>query len=189
MPFQKIFYFFRRDLPRFFRNIWFFRNELYDFRPYDYHYNLSFFKKTLEKTVHYLEFYGIEVDGPRLKKVEKMKRAIQIMNNIINNSYIEMAEEELGEIIYRELEFVPVNTGTNLMRLVDKETQEEKEHNNKVYSRSSEIEAQEWKELWDIIHGQDIDEYLQLMKKSREKKETPNFDDWFDGSGMKSWWD
>jgi hypothetical protein len=42
-----------------------------------------------------------------------------------------------------------------------------------------EIEEEEWIELWDIMKGQDSSVYFKGGK----------WDDIFDGSGMRGWWD
>ena len=73
---------FRYKIPMFIENLWFFRKELWEFRSWDYSYNLSLLKRSLEKTCHTLEFYGMEVEYSRMKKVNKIKRAIQIIESI-----------------------------------------------------------------------------------------------------------
>jgi len=196
----KTYEFFRRDLPYFLENIWFFRKELYQFRSWDYGYNLMMFRRSLEKTVNTIEFYGNEIEESRMKKVEKMKRVIELLNHVRSDSYIEMAEKELGEIKHYDWEFEETNETTDnslgkknekLYRLIDKETDEEKEHNRKVYNRVREIEDQEWKELWKILEGQDNEEYRKLYEAQtdEEKHKRDLWYDWFDGSGMKHWWD
>ena len=96
----KTYEFFRRDLPYFLENIWFFRKELYAFRSWDYSFNLDLFRRSLEKTVDTIENYGHEVDESRLKKVEKMKRAIQLIKNVRSDEYVRNAEKELGKNKY-----------------------------------------------------------------------------------------
>jgi hypothetical protein len=176
----KTYEFFRRDLPYFLENIWFFRKELYAFRSWDYSYNLDLFRRSLEKTVDTIENHGHEVEESRIKKVEKMKRAIQLFNNVRNDEYIRVAEKELGEL-------------KNSDWLWDdrEDTDEERIHNGNVFERAREIEISEWKELWLIIHGQDMKEYSKIYnsKTDEEKREESVWSDWFDGSGIKSWWD
>jgi hypothetical protein len=36
-------------------------------------------------------------------------------------------------------------------KLIDDESDEDREHNRKVYQRAREIEEKEWKELWKIV--------------------------------------
>jgi hypothetical protein len=60
-----------------------------------------------------------------------------------------------------------------------------------VFDRSQEIEEQEWKELWRIFEGQDSNEYKEFLKQHspEEQGKRDLWNDWFDGSGMKGWWD
>lgn len=170
---------FRYKLPMFFKNIWYFRKELWRFRGWDYTFNLEIFGRSLEKSVHTLEFYGHEIDLTRLKKVEKMKRVIQIIKNVNDSNYVSMAEAELGELKNTDFWF-------------DKEdTPEEKEHNKKVFDRSTELEKQDFEELWKILKGQDPDEYKKIYDQlsDEEKMNYSNWENWFDGSGIKHWWD
>jgi hypothetical protein len=178
----KTYEFFRRDLPYFLENIWFFRKELYYFRSWDYSYNLDLFRRSLEKTVDTVENYGHEVDESRLKKVEKMKRAIHLLKRVKEDEYIRDAEKELGKIM---------NTGWFFDGNDREDTEEEKIHNRNVFNRAQELQNSEWNELWSIIRGQDVYEYGKIYnsKTEEEKREESVWNDWFDGSGMKSWWD
>ena len=170
---------FRYDLPRFFKNIWRFRKALWNHYWFDHHGTLMFLETGLSHISDNVEKYGNEINESRLKKIDAMRRTVQIIQNYNNDSYIEMAEKELGEIVLRDWEFEPVPDRPNLSRLVDNETEEEKAHNKKVYERASEIEEQEWNELFELLKGQNY----------------KNFDkeiDWykqFNGSGIKNWWD
>lgn len=171
---------FRYKLPTFFKNIWYFRKELWRFRGWDYTFNLSLFARSLEKSANTLEFHGHEVDVSRMKKVAKMKRVIEIIKNLDESNYISLAEKELGEL---------KNSGG---WFDDKEdTPEEKEHNKKVFDRSTELEINEWNELWSILKGQDYEEFRKVYDKlsDEEKWEHSHWENWFDGSGIKTWWD
>ena len=126
-----------------------------------------------------LEKDGLEIDEPRLKKVMAMRRAIKLIQNYNNDSYIEMAESELGKVIHHSWEFEDVEDKPGVSRLIDKETEEEKEHNRKVFKRSHEIAESEWNELFEIIKGQNYSDF--------DKDE--DWDKQFDGSGLRGWWD
>jgi hypothetical protein len=181
----------RYGIPRFFKNVWRFKNELYDFYGWDYSYNLSIFRRSLEITADYLEKNGMEVDDSRLKKVEKMRRAIELLNNIRSNSHIESAEKELGDLFLTDWEFEEVPDSNGSMRLIENETPEQKKHNSKVFARSNEIEEEEWTELWEIIKGQDHDAYKKHLNKAKisGNDTTDSWSEWFDGSGIRGWWD
>ena len=182
---------FRYDLPRFFKNVWTFRKALWSHYWFDHHGTLKFLEIGLTNTSDTIEKYGNEVDGPRLKKVAAMRRAIELIKNYNESNYIEMAEKELGELVHHDWEFEPVEDKPGYSRLIDKDTDEEKVHNRKVFDRSSEIEEQEWDELFKILKGQDHKEYCKLYdsQTEEEKKEKELWNEWFDGSGIKGWWD
>jgi hypothetical protein len=171
---------FRYKIPMFFENLWYFRRELWEFRSWDYTFNLSLLKRSLEKTVHTLEFYGQEIESGRMKKVVKIKRVIELIDNVQNGDYIGRAEKELGEL-------------KNSDWLFDEreDTPEEKEHNRKVFDLSHKLEQDEWKELCSIIQGQDYNEYKKIYDKltPEEKVEEDHWYKWYDGSGLKNWWD
>lgn len=175
----KVYSFFRYDLPRFFKNIWKFRKALYNHYWFDHHGTLMFMEIGLTDIANNIEKRGIEVDSSRLKKVEKMRRAIQLIKNYNEDLYIEMAEKELGELVMHDWEFKPTDDNPDLFELVDKDTPEEKEHNRKVFDRAREIGEQEWKELFSILEGQNYTKF----------DDNKDFDNQFDGSGLRGWWD
>jgi hypothetical protein len=182
---------FRYDLPRFFKNVWTFRKALWSHYWFDHHGTLKFLEIGLTNISDTVEKYGNEVDGPRLKKVAAMRRAIELIKNYNEDNYIQMAEKELGELVHHDWEFEPVEDKPGYSRLVDKDTDEEKIHNRKVFERAHEIEEQEWNELFKILKGQDYKEYRELYdaQTEEEKKERELWNEWFDGSGIKGWWD
>lgn len=169
-----------RNFFKFLKNIWVFRKSLWNFRWWDYHYTMDMMKTCLEVMSDNLEKKGMEVDNPRLKKVAQMRRAIQIINNLKGVEHIQMAEKELGNLYLNPIEFKDSESHPGSYELVDNDTPEEKTHNKKVYDRAQEIEEEEWKELWRIFEGQDTSKY-------NPKKQ--DWDDWFDGTGMRGWWD
>jgi len=187
-PIYKVYELFRYKIPAFFKNVWFFRKEMWRFRSWDYSFNLQLLSRSLEKTVHTIEYYGMEVDLSRMKKVQKIKRAIELMNNLRTDSYIEMAEKELGELKSIDFNFEPTEENPELFQLVDSDV-EEREHNRKVFNLSDKIESEEWKELFSILKGQDIEEYRKLFDSASDDEKRDLWDKWFDGSGMKHWWD
>ena len=166
------------DLWHFFKNIWRFRKELWDHQWWDYGFTLAMFRRSLiimEEGMH----DGLEVRESREKKIIKMQRAIELLGRVRKDAYIETAEAELGKMIRRDWEFKEVEGKTDLFELVDNETPEEEEHNRKVFARAREIEEAEWAELWTIMQGQDYTKF----DKAKE------WNDQFDGTGLRGWWD
>ena len=158
---------------------------------FDHHGTLKFLEIGLTNLSDTVEKYGNEVDGPRLKKVAAMRRAIELIKNYNESNYIEMAESELGPLALHEWEFEPVPDKPEYSRIIDRDTEEEKIHNRKVFDRAHEIEEQEWNELFQILKGQDYKEYRKLYDEQteEEKRKRELWDEWFDGSGIKGWWD
>ena len=174
----KIYEVFRYKLPMFFENLWYFRKEIWKFRSWDYTFNLALLRRSLEKTVNTLEFYGNEIEDSRMKKVNKIKRVIELINNIENGDFIGRAEKELGEL-------------KNSDWFDREDTTEEREHNRKVFDLSHKLEEDDWKELCSIIQGQDHNQYREIYDKltPEEKLDQDHWNKWYDGSGLKNWWD
>lgn len=170
----------RYKIPMFFENLWYFRKELWRFRSWDYTFNLQMFSRSLEKTANTIEFYGNEVNETRMKKVEKIKRVVEIIKSLDESNYICRAENEIGEL---------KNTDGWFDERED--TPEERDHNKKVFELANKIEEDEWNELWEILKGQNHKEYTELMKSATEEDmwKTDIWSKWFNGSGMKNWWD
>jgi len=176
---RKALYMVRYDLPNFLKNIWRFRKGLWQFRSYDPYGIYVMNNIGLTIIADAIEKYGYEVEESRLKKVQKMRRAAELYNNFMVDNFIDQAEAELGELVMRSMEFVPSEDNPNLSVLVDNDTPEEKEHNRAIFKRSSEIEEEQWAELYTILKGQD---YSKFSKKK-------DFNQQFDGSGLRGWWD
>jgi hypothetical protein len=167
-----------RDLWEFFKNVWRFRKELWEHRWWDYRFTMGMLQRSLmimEKGMH----NGNEVKESLDKKIQKMQRAIQILENVNEDRYIEMAEKELGSLVMKDFEWKPSETHPECYELVDNETPEEREHNRKVFNRSRQLEEQEWKELWQIFQGQDYGKF----------NDSQEWNEQFDGTGIKGWWD
>lgn len=180
----------RYDIPQFFKNIYRFRKVLWNHRWWDYRYTLEALQTSLEIMESKMHD-GMEVRESRDKKIAKMQRAIQILKNISDDKYTDMAEEELGELVMYDWEFEDVPDRPGYSRLIDNESSAEKKHNRRVFNRSRKLEESEWKELWKIFEGQDTREYKKFEKTLTEeqKKKTDSYYQWFDGSGLKGWWD
>jgi hypothetical protein len=162
----------RYDIPLFFKNVWRFRKELYNHQWWDYRYTLEMLYRSLSIMVVKLEKDGIEEDISRGKKVQKIKRALELLKHKLDDDYVERAEAELGELSYKPIRFEPVEGKEGLYSLEDDDTPAEKRHAKKVYKRARVIEDTEWKELWDIFKGKKFTTF--------EK---------FDGSDLRGWWD
>jgi hypothetical protein len=183
----KVWEFFRIGIPTFISNIWRFRRELYSHQWWDYRYTLEMLHRSLVIMEKKLSVKGIGVPEHRDKKVAKIRRAIELLDNRLNDNYIEQAEKELGKLHLNPFEFEPTEDG--LYRLIDNETKEETAHNVKVFRLASTIDDREWRELWNIFKGQSILDFKKYMKTLPKEEQSKAWDNWFNGSDMRGWWD
>ena len=162
----------RYDIPLFFKNVWRFRKELYNHQWWDYRFHLEMMYRSLSIMEKGMSEKGIEVTETRDVKVQKMRRALELLKHKLDDDYIQRAEVELGELSHNPIDFEPIEGKEGLYRLVDNDTPVEKKHARNVYKRARVIEEKEWKELWDIFKGK-------------------KFTTWekYDGSDLRGWWD
>lgn len=178
--------FIKYDVPNGIKNIFFFWKVIWRYRSWDSSFQMRILARSLEQLANTLEHHGSEVEEPRLKKVAKIRRAIEILNRQADDNYIELAEETLG---------YEVNLSHSIFgdKPEDTEPVKIKEMNSKIYDLSSELEDREWKELWTIFNGQEHSHYIMLLDKAKSQnvdlKTEDLWDKWFDGTGMKGWWD
>lgn len=183
----------RYDMPNFLKNIWRFRKALWNHHWWDHHSSLDLLKIALTDIANGLETRGLEVNESRLKKVAAIRRAVELIDNYNNDKYIELAEAELGEIISRgPLEFKECEDQKGYFELIDNLSPADNRHNRKVYRRADAIAQAQWKELWRILQGQNYKEYsrkVAKLSKSQRLADRDIWTEWFDGSGMRGWWD
>ncbi len=99
---------------------------------------------------------------------------------IYEDRYFHIVEEELGRGYNTgNIKFIPYESILDHYEMIDYDSQEEREFHNKYFERVTELENQQWDELWEILKGQDYDKF------DKQK----DWDDQFDGSGMRGWWD
>lgn len=183
----KVWEFFKIGIPTFFSNIWRFRRELYSHQWYDYRYTLEMLRRSLIIMEKELSVKGIEEPLSRGKKLNKIRRTIKLLSNRLDDTYINQAEAELGALIMRDWEFEPTEDGN--YRLKDTETKEESEHNKKVFKLAQTIDDREWRELWNTFKGQSMLDFKKHMKELPKEEQANAWDNWFNGSDMRGWWD
>jgi hypothetical protein len=170
----KIWEFFRRGIPTFFKNIWKFRKELYSHDWWDYTFTLEILYRSLVIMEGGMSKKGMEVAETRNVKVKQIRRAIELLKHKLDDDYLERVEAELGPINYTnfldEKNWKKLEGGN--YELIDNDTPEEKKHGRKVFKTARKLEEKEWKELWTIIKGN-------------------KFTSWeeFDGTDLRNWWD
>jgi len=153
---------FFRDIKYGIHNMWKFRNEIWNFRTWDYHYNLFLFAKSIELTADKIEKHGNEVDEMRMKRIEKMRRFVWLIRSF--DDTIPLAENELGPITHTDFCDLWEDQGNGMSKYVGFED----EHTSKVYARSRELDVEMWDEICHIFKGNS---------------------NYHDGTGIRGWWD
>lgn len=163
--YNKLFNFLVYDLWYFLRNSWKFRKEIYTFRNWDYNYTFIMLRRSIELMCEGIEKYSSEEDVSKSKKIDKMKRSIEILKCFENDSFLEIAEKRLGY----KFDFSKYDTSqTELLQL------------------SNDIEQEYLKELFEILKGQDSEEFYKLNINSDNSYDL--FSKWYDGTGIQGWW-
>ena len=186
----KVWEFIRRGIPTFFGNIWRFRRELYSHQWWDYRYTLEMLYRSLSIMVVKLEKDGIETDSSRMKKVNAIKRVLELLKHKLDDDYVDRAELKLGKVNWKPMQFHLNERG--LYEMTDNDTPAERKHMKKVFLYASKLENNEWAEIWETIGGnQSINEYKKLLKgkSSEELLRTNLWNEWYNGSDMRGWWD
>jgi hypothetical protein len=175
------------DLPYFFKNLWRFRKEIWEYRDWDYNFTLKMWRASLFHLCEYIDKKGLEIDDTRIKKVYYMKRALFLMDCIINDNFVESAEKELGyELSPAFFEFEPTKrNGETWYTLINNKTPEEKEKDRNIYDRAALIEKETWGELMDILKGNHFK--ADFLTKPWLKGQS--YEEFMDGKGMINWWD
>ena len=168
----KVYALFRYDIAHFLKNIWRFRKELWSHAWWDYRFTLNMLERSLTIMEKGMSEKGMEVSESREPKVMKMRRALELLKNSREDNFVERAEQELGELKLSEWQFELLENGNR--RLIDDESEGDKEHNRKVYQRATQIENDEWNEMWEIFKG------TKYSKKYGKK---------YDGTDLRGWWD
>jgi hypothetical protein len=147
-------------------NFWYFRKEIWRFRPWDYTFQLRLWRKSLIPLRDSI-LNGYEVRDTRMMKVEAIQEAIDLLDRIIDDEYIDIAELELG------INFSDAIPAAEAMQVIN---------------RSKELAERDWKRLWRIFEGQNHNEYVMLLDRNSDPKQDI-WAQWFDGTDMKGWWD
>lgn len=181
----------RHDIPNYLRNCWIYREQLTNTFDWDGLGCLKIMAAHLERVANYLEKSGHEVEESRLQKVKMIRRAVELMRLHIEEDFISWAEEEMGETLIDSQIYFEKIEDSDMSVMKDRLTDEEREHNGRIYNRANDIAKDTWMELFEILRGQDIRIYQILMELENgdRSKQSDVWNAWFDGSGLKHWWD
>jgi len=176
--YYRIYSILRYDIFHFIKNIWIYRKNLWNATDYDASYSLGFVETQLTRVSKYLEKYGMEENISKNKKIKKINQAIELIGNFRKDLYIKIAENQLNKKVSTNFKFVDINDDES--ELISMNTDQEELNNSEIFSLSQKIERTEWDRLFEILKGQDLSKY----ENSNEE-----WNSWFNGSGIKNWWD
>ena len=95
-----------------------------------------------------------------------------MIDRIHEDDYFALAEAELGETV----------------ELFDIATELRVDKIRRIGDLSVQMAEADWMELWRTLQGQRDTEFIMMVEKADMDRETA-YETWFDGSGMKTWWD
>lgn len=136
----KMYDFFKYNLPWFLKNIFFFRRELWSFRPWGWHDNLRLLKRSLEATEVCVR-NGISAD--REKTADEIKECINLLNNLSEENHIDQAEKILNITSLGNFDFIETDKGTQMKPLTEQEI--------KVYELADKLEEDQWSEVFHLM--------------------------------------
>jgi hypothetical protein len=168
----KSYEFIRYDIPWVIRNFKRFWKLVWNYRPWDYSGSMALFSKGLSGIADTL-VTGYEIPKPRGKKIVKIRRAVEIMDHLCKDSFIDLAEKKLGYEVNSEY-------------LFREEPPEIAAKNKAIFDLARDIEESEYEELWTILKGNKIPEMPEDLDSNEASKW---YDKHFDGTGIRGWWD
>jgi hypothetical protein len=118
-------------------------------------------KRSLELTSEGLKNKGSEVIEERSKKIEKINRAIYLIDLFIEDDFTELARLDLN------IKKMPIHSLVKSEKGHYEIKTDNHEDWEKIFSKSEELKKDMWKELWGIFEG------------TKEK----------DGTDLRGWWD
>lgn len=168
------------DIPRFFKNLWWFRKTLMFTYPWDYGMTIGFLKRSLEFQIIYLERYKENFMSDQSGQHKNMSRAIELLDRIMKDDYTESAEKRIGRKLHK-VPWVKIEEERGTVFTHREEDQPLLDENTEIFKEAYRIEAEEWEELMSILKGSyEYHHYIDIAGPEDER-------DWAN-SGLKGWW-
>lgn len=169
--------YFRKDLFNFFHNVIRFKDFLWRYRWWDYSFMLIAIKIAVNDMAKKTEKYGIEVEVTRNKKIAKMKRLVELIDIIYNAKELEIAQEQLNLKLEHNIRFHKLENDN--YQMINDISSESSQNNDLIYETAKKIEKESWDEFFQILKGQNLEDI----------PNNSTFEEYFDGTGIRTWWD
>jgi hypothetical protein len=159
------------DVPDFFKNIWKFRKELWHHVDFDYESSLRFLRRNIQ-LIYAAKIDDYEDEEDKRKKLKSMNTALLLLDNIIQDDYITIAQNQLGKkLSYNTVLRTDANKWYLPVSTKDRE----------IFDKARELEQLEWEELFNILKGPNgKEEYKETDKDALPKLKN--------GNGLYKWW-
>ena len=131
--------FYYSDTIKFVRNIWRFRKELWNFRAFDFAYNVQMLCRSLEITRDFLSDDKKTMACDSAKSAKEIQHFLNLMND--HNNAHELAEKKVGYTDYDDQLWLPY----------DKQSDEFKEKFHEICVTSTHIEKDRWNKAWKYL--------------------------------------
>ena len=121
----------------------------------DYSYTLDILLICLKEHLHTISTKSRfqEINETRLPKEKKLKRAIELLENKINDNYAERCGYVSYGVEFKELDKVD-EKGQPLYEMITHATPEQKEANTNALNESRVLADKEWREFTNILYNE-----------------------------------
>ncbi len=125
-------------------NFWFFAKIIWNFRWWDYTFNLDLFSRSLEYTANKTTKYGNHEGSERT--VAQIKELISLIEKVRTGTFIEEAEKTVGYEIDTDWTFLEI-PGRGSYKISNGPSYN-KEKENEVFDLSHKLEEANWHLIW-----------------------------------------
>ena len=130
-------------------NFWFFRKVIWDFRWWDYTFNLELFSKSLEYSAIETAKKGNHEGS--LENSLNMWKVVDLIEQVKTDVFIDESERQIGYKL-KGFDLEPIE-GTDSFRLVDQEGTD-KEKSRQVCELSQKLEKENWELIWKKLNDE-----------------------------------
>jgi hypothetical protein len=132
------------NLFRYFRVVW-------GMVPWDSHSIYEMMKFQITILCNNIEKYGHEIDENRIPKIKDMRRCIEILDNIIEDKYMDLCGYDNNYKIIWKPTKKEDKKNFKLYEMTSDATKEQEKNNSRAIKESFELEEKELKELFDLM--------------------------------------
>lgn len=125
-------------------NLWYFRKVIWNFRHWDYQFNLELLTASLKYTVK-----GTKKRGRRTKYISEMESVILMLEKVKSDKFIKEAERHVGYEC-KGFTFLEEVHGKDYVELKPR-LGNDPEKSKEVIVLANKLEADNWNNLWDSI--------------------------------------